>query len=297
MTACGRACLPAEVISPLAVCCDSALPEVIARAAALALRLDLPLTACDSDAYPLLLVLTDERLEVRQPARTVGPVYAEFDAGRFGYRRTLPLRRELLARAVGFKGEPIEVVDMTAGLGRDAMLLALLGCRVTAIESNPVVFELLADGLRRARRDEDMARVIDERLRLIRGDAVDYLATLSDQTPDAIYLDPMFPARTRSAQVKKEMVLLARLTGDPEHGDDAGRLLAAALGSGCRRVVTKRPRHAPPLLVPGGPAPTTRFDGTRHAIRCVLPGRLVCEVGPRARRSGGPARTQSVLAR
>lgn len=219
------------------------------------------MTACDSSAYPLLLVVTDERLEVRQTASMVGPVYAEFDAGRFGYRRTLPLRRELLARAVGFKGEPLEVFDMTAGLGRDAMLLALLGCSVTAIESNPVVFELLADGLRRASRDEDMARVIEERLRLIRGDAVDYLATLSERAPDVVYLDPMFPARTRSAQVKKEMVLLARLTGGEERSDDAGQLLAAALRSGCRRVVMKRPRHAPPLIVPGGLAPTSRFEG------------------------------------
>lgn len=242
------------------MCSDAATPEARARAEALAARLGVSLSSLDSRDTPLQLVVTDARLEVRQTDSTSGPVYADFLEGAFGHRKALSsLRRELVARAVGFKGQPLEVIDMTAGLGRDAMVLALLGCRIRAIESNPVVFELLEDGLRRARIDPDMAAVIEEFLHLVRGDSVDVLASLArDRPADVVYLDPMFPQRGQSALVKKEMVLLSRLVGTY---DDADRLLAAALALGAHRVVIKRPRHSPALIPAGGPPPSVDFEG------------------------------------
>ena len=56
------------------------------------------------------------------------------------------------------------------------------------------------------------------------------------------------------------MVLLARLLGDSTDAD-ALRLLHAALTTGCRRVVMKRPKHAPQLAVPGSPPPSLRLEG------------------------------------
>ena len=54
---------------------------------------------------------------------------------------------------------------------------------------------------------------------------------------DAIYLDPMFVSRNRTARPKKELWALARLVRDE---DDGASLLAAALATGCPRVVVKR---------------------------------------------------------
>ena len=247
--------------SAIAVCCDSDRATPRQRADELARHLALPRADCASHDYPLLLAVTDDRLELRQTDSADGAVFCEFTEGRFGYRRTLPLAHELLARAVGFKGQPLDVIDMTAGLGRDAMVLSLLGCHVTAIESHPVVSELLEDGLRRAGRDPETARSIAGRLQLVRGDAEQYLAALPTGTlPDVIYLDPMFPPRTQSALMKKELRALARLVG-ADIGDGAHRLLRAAFATGCRRVVVKRPRKAPDLLIPGWPPPGARFEG------------------------------------
>ena len=226
----------------IAVRCDSASPGRVTIATELARTLDLPLVHAGAEAYPLLLVVTDERLALLQVNSSDSPVHCEFTGGSFGYRRAQPLRRELLTKAVGFKGKPLDVIDMTAGLGRDAAVLALLGCHVTAIERDPVVSALLEDGLRRAR-DADATDTLAERITLVRADACAYLDALpAEARPDVIYLDPMFPERTRSALVKKEMRLLSRLLGGE---DDAGRLLEAALRTGCHRVVVKRPLHAP----------------------------------------------------
>ena len=243
----------------IAVRCESASPQRVAVAAELARTLSLPLVHDTTEGYPLLLVVTDERLELLHVDSSDGPVHCEFTDGAFGYRRAQPLRRELLARAVGFKGKPLSVIDMTAGLGRDAAVLALLGCHVTAIERHPVVFALLEDGLRRARLAPDTPDALAERLTLIHADACDYLDALpADALPDVIYLDPMFPERTRSALVKKEMRLLSRLLGGE---DDADRLLEAALRTGCHRVVVKRPLHAPHLVAPLVRQPPLQFPG------------------------------------
>lgn len=56
-------------------------------------------------------------------------------------------RGEAVAKAVGIKGDYLpDVVDATAGLGRDAFVLASVGCRVRMLERNPVVAALLDDG-------------------------------------------------------------------------------------------------------------------------------------------------------
>ncbi|MGL9773657.1 MAG: class I SAM-dependent methyltransferase [Sodalis sp. (in: enterobacteria)] len=55
-----------------------------------------------------------------------------------------------VAKAVGIKGQGLpDVVDATAGLGRDAFVLACLGCRVQMFERHPVMAALLKNGLRR----------------------------------------------------------------------------------------------------------------------------------------------------
>ena len=58
---------------------------------------------------------------------------------------------------------------------------------------------------------------------------------------DVIYLDPMFPERTKSAKVKKNMQVLQQYLG---HEDEPAGLLDTCLLTARRRVVVKRPRYA-----------------------------------------------------
>lgn len=162
----------------------------------------------------------------------------------------------MIAKAVGIgPGLRPTVLDATAGLGRDAFVLAQLGCPLRLVERQPLIAALLEDGLRRAAENAELAAII-ARMPLIVGDAIalmrDWRHGHSDNRsdsalsniPQVIYLDPMFPPRRKSALVKKEMRLLRPLAGDD---DDAPALLAAALDLASHRVVVKRPRQAPPL--------------------------------------------------
>jgi 16S rRNA (guanine1516-N2)-methyltransferase len=236
-------------------------------AAVLALELQLPLA---TDPLPAslthLLVLNEERLELRELGpHAPGPVYADFTAGAAAHRRRFGGgRHQPLARAVGLKsGVRPTVVDATAGLGRDAFVLACLGCVVHLVERSPIIAALLRDGLRRAARDPEIGSLAATHLRLTVADGREFLGEIgNDQRPDVVYLDPMYPRRGKSALPGKELRLLRRLIGDDD--DDAPELLAIALAQARRRVVVKRPRRAPSLA---GPAPTmqiaapnTRFD-------------------------------------
>jgi 16S rRNA (guanine1516-N2)-methyltransferase len=251
----------------IAVAADSA--ALNPRADDLALELDLPRCELPCSEYPHILIYSCSdsvatRLEFRATHQDApGPVYVDFVGGALGFRSRRGNRtKEPLARAIGLKGRTLPtVLDATAGLGRDAFILATLGCRVILVERSPLIAALLRDGLVRALAD-DNTRAAAERMQLHRGDAVAIMERCAEHDrPDVIYLDPMYPHRSKSALVKKEMRVVRALVGEDM---DAPQLLEAALRVARKRVVVKRPRSAPALP---GIAPshsllgsTTRFD-------------------------------------
>jgi 16S rRNA (guanine1516-N2)-methyltransferase len=168
---------------------------------------------------------------------------------------------QMIAKAVGVRGGVHPwVLDATAGLGGDAFVLASLGCRMTLLERVPAVRALLEDGMIQARRfglaqDAGLVEVLD-RMTLVEADSLNYLRQVSvAERPDVVYLDPMFPVRTKSAMVKKEMRVFHSLVGQDM---DADGLLTAALSCARYRVVVKRPRTAPALV---GPSPSYVLEG------------------------------------
>ncbi|HDZ45941.1 hypothetical protein LCGC14_0168050 [marine sediment metagenome] len=216
----------------------------------------------DAIALPSQLALAqrDGRLVlVGDEARYGKPLSVDFVSGKAAHRRQFGGGRgQLVAKACGLtKGVTPSIVDATAGLGRDAFVLAGLGAQVLLIERVAAIAALLEDGLARALGHADTAEIA-ARMTLRHGDAADALATLvasAGFSPQVIHLDPMFPHREKSALVKKEMRLFRELAGDD---NDAPRLLEAALDVATHRVVVKRPRKAPPIA---GPAPQHTLEG------------------------------------
>lgn len=235
-------CLSSTVfrVNPLVKIC--LIDETGAGLSALATRWGL-----EHDAtHPMALVLTPRRLELRRRDEPKsGAVFVDFVAGRQAYRRKFGGgRSEAIAKAVGIKGSYLpDVIDATAGLGRDAFVLASVGCHVRMLERHPVVAALLDDGLQRGYNDAEIGIWLPRRLQLIHASSLTALATLTPR-PQVVYLDPMFPGRQKSALVKKEMRLFQALVGAD---DDAAALLEPARRLATRRVVVKRPDYAPPL--------------------------------------------------
>lgn len=189
---------------------------------------------------------------------------------RADYARLLPrlrpdrLGRELLVRAARVRGGVAPtVVDATAGLGEDALLLAAAGFTVTMYERDSTIAELLRDALDRAANDPQLKDVV-ARMTLVEGDSVAGLRSLT-QAPDVVYLDPMFPMRTKSAAVKKKFQLLHQLERPCE---DEEALLDAALAARPRKVVIKRPSKGPSLA---GAKPSYRLCGKAVRYDVIVP--------------------------
>ena len=217
-----------------------------------------------ADDYPILLIPHNEKIELR--LRDQGR-YERLIVDWSSIKENAPVgnaRRQPIAKAIGIGKipvTPLTVVDVTAGLGHDAWLLALLGCRVTAIERSPIIAALLRHAHQHAYLFNPRAA---NRIATANVDARQILNTISPP-PQVIYLDPMFPPKKKHALQKLPMRILRQIVG-PDH--DATELFNTALVTATYRVVVKRPLHADPIA---NHPPTTTHKGKsmRYDVYCV----------------------------
>lgn len=194
--------------------------------------------ADDLFEYEMILMLKNAELELQFSQQNYKPFKIDFSQAQLDYRRQhAKLKNELLLKAIGLKTlKQPKIIDATAGLGRDAFLMASFGCDVTLIERSAILVELLKQAIKTL---DDKVIKMD----LIHADAIHFLQALPlKHYPDVIYIDPMFPERKKSALVKKEMLILKSLVGEDE---DAINLFNIALQRAKKRVVVKRPAYAP----------------------------------------------------
>lgn len=201
--------------------------------------------------YDYLLLVSDHIAIAKTGKGAPAPVKVDFTSGAVAHRRKFGGGKgQDIAKAVGLnKRSGLSVFDATAGLGRDAFVLATLGCQVTLFERVPFVRALLESGLNAAKFHEEVDDII-ARMTLASG-------ALAEQgkCADVVYLDPMYPHSEKSAAAKKEMAFFRDLIG---HDADADALLPIALAKANYRVVVKRPKGAPYL---NEQKPTYQLDG------------------------------------
>lgn len=230
-----------------AIAVQAATLDQHAWAQALADKLKIPLVQQETNEFQYLLICSARSITLKLTDKNgPGPIMVNFAGSTMEYRlRHGGGRSQALARAIGLKkGWQPTVIDATAGLGRDGFIMAHLGCHVHMFERSPILAVMLEDGLKKARQADKTPETLS-RILFTGADSKEFLQKLKQQDrPEVIYLDPMYPERTKSSLVKKEMRILRGLAGDDQ---DAGELLNIALYCADNRVVIKRPRLAPTL--------------------------------------------------
>ncbi len=251
-----------------AITADKGIPK--AQLDQLSKQTKLPLLSPKISADFLLHITTDY-LELRKITQAgkkqkIESIHIDFVTGKANHRRLHGGGKgQDIAKAIGLhKIKNPTVLDLTAGMGSDAFVLASLGCDVKLIERNPIVHALLDDALERASLSADVdLQAILSRMTLRHSDSLSVLENITEENkPDVIYFDPMFPTRNKSAQVKKEMQFFHDIVGDD---NDSEALLLKALKMAKKRIVVKRPRlaeqlsstHNPDFLITGK---STRYD-------------------------------------
>lgn len=152
------------------------------------------------------------------------------------HKKKSSMKTELLGRAMGSGRYGLKILDLSAGLGIDAIFLCQLGFEVVAIERNPLIFLAL---------DYAASMLSTEmKIKFLFGNSLDFLEKNSDLF-DVIYFDPMFPEKTKSALPRQEMVFFRHLVGADLDADQV--VQQAVRRNGISRVVVKRPMKAPTL--------------------------------------------------
>jgi len=252
--------MPTQKTSLCIICNDDSRYE---QAQSFAIEHQLPLFKEKSDEHELQLIFGDERIELYDKQLNTG-IDVDFVSGALAHRQQFGGGRgQAIAKAIGLKKDKYpEVLDVTAGLARDAYVLATLGCRMTLVEKSPVLGALIQDGINRGLENEQSASTLLNHFVLHNQNAIGFMNNLEeDQRPDVVYIDPMYPERKKSALVKKDMQILQRLLGKTE---DDEALLKAALNCAKKRVVVKRPAQAEPVgeITPSSSVSSkkTRYD-------------------------------------
>ncbi len=209
------------------------------------------------------LTFNNNYLILHPQDKTLGKgLFVDFVEGKMAHRRKYGGgKQQPLARAFGLhKGELPDIIDATAGLGKDEFVLTNLGCQIQLVEFSKIIAALLENGLQRAQQNQEIGQWVEKRLSLICADSKIYLKNL-EKKPTAIYLDPMYPERQKSALVKKEMRIFRQFLAENDTGEE---LFEIALKVARKRIVVKRPIYAP-FLADKKPhtqiiSENTRFD-------------------------------------
>ncbi len=176
-------------------------------------------------------------------------------------RRKVSIRAELLIKAIN-QGPGARVLDMTAGLGTDAFILAAYGHQVGTLERSKTVYLLTQNGLDRAAENPSLKPIV-ERMLLYHWDSTIPFAAAKGF--DAAIVDPMFEAKKKNALSKGEMQMLQSFIGK---GAELTPFLSAASQLGIKRSIVKRPRSD--RLVHHDPRPVYQLEGRRSRLDVFL---------------------------
>lgn len=174
------------------------------------------------------------------------------------------LNSEMIVKASKIKNSEgrLTLVDATAGMGEDSLLLAAAGFDVKLYEYDPVIAALLKDAMERALLLPEFYEIVN-RMELYCENSIEALGNMTIR-PDVVLLDPMFPERQKSGLIKKKFQLLQQLEL-PCSNEEA--LLDAAIKAGPRKIVIKRPAKGPFL---SGRKPDFSYPGKAIRYDCLV---------------------------
>ncbi|MCJ8277957.1 MAG: class I SAM-dependent methyltransferase [Bdellovibrionales bacterium] len=206
-------------------------PETLSRCQELAKELKLDFS--DQKPAEYFLCYEDEALVVKDSRQgdkfsIKVDLLSEWDKLK---RQKISFKKDLLSRAVGFKGqETYKVFDGTMGLAKDSLHLWHLGCHIVGNDVDSVAFSLVRDALQRA--FDEIAH-----FEVLWGDSFDSLNAYEGDI-DCFYWDPMFEDIKKKSAPKKGMAMLRtrNITSQPTE-----KVIDCAFQKGIKRVVVKRP--------------------------------------------------------
>jgi 16S rRNA (guanine1516-N2)-methyltransferase len=186
--------------------------------------------------------IEDNRIKLESPYSN--PVFVDAQSKldyhkKYFYKHSI--YKEPLAKAVGIKKgqDKPHILDATAGLLGDTLLMYAMGANVECCERNPIAAALCLNAIN------------TENLNI-----KFHFSNVSDldlESYDVLYFDPMYSEKNDKARPKKEMQIFRDIVGI----DADAKEIALNLKEKSKRLVIKRSIKAQPLLA----EPTMTYNG------------------------------------
>lgn len=95
---------------------------------------------------------------------------------------------------------PKSILDTTMGLASDSLVMAAAGNKVTALESQEVIFQVVSRGLTSYQTDNQQLEKAMRSIKAIKSDSLSFLQSQTDNSFDIIYADPMFSETIKESE-------------------------------------------------------------------------------------------------
>lgn len=163
------------------------------------------------------LVLQEDNLYFNfKKERALTPLKINIQKGALGWRLARAQHETHLKKAIGKTDRPLRILDATAGLLGDSMIMLALGHSVTAYEQSKILYMLLNNELNQL--SETDSNLIN--FQLINSNVCE--TKFNEESFDVIYFDPMYPedkaSSARRSDLKKinSILEIEGLASDPE---------------------------------------------------------------------------------
>ena len=148
------------------------------------------------------LVLQEDNLYFNfKKERALTPLKIDIQKGALGWRLARPQHETHLKKAIGKTDRPLRILDATAGLLGDSMIMLALGHSVTAYEQSKILYTMLNNELNQL--SETDSNLLN--FKLINSNVCE--TNFNEKSFDVIYFDPMYPedkaSNARRSDLKK----------------------------------------------------------------------------------------------
>ena len=146
------------------------------------------------------LVLQEDNLYFNfKKERALTPLEIDIQKGALGWRLARPQHETHLKKAIGKTERSLRILDATAGLLGDSMIMLALGHSVTAYEQSKILYTMLNNEMTQlAETDSNLLN-----FRLINSNVCE--ANFNEKSFDIIYFDPMYPEDKASSARRSDL--------------------------------------------------------------------------------------------
>ena len=163
------------------------------------------------------LVLQEDNLYFNfKKERALTPLKIDIQKGALGWRLARAQHETHLKKAIGKTDRPLRILDATAGLLGDSMIMLALGHSVTAYEQSKILYTMLNYQLNQLSETDSNSL----NFKLINSNVCE--TNFNEKSFDVIYFDPMYPedkaSSARRSDLKKinSILEIEGLASDPE---------------------------------------------------------------------------------